>query len=175
MLTAAISYSQATTCSQFSIQDTTDYSYESPSNISSRTVTLYKADGTIYRQPGQTADAIDWPYADGNTLSVLGLTEDLALNAVMILVPISADPNSTYSVALLLALTCFLDTELFDRAKRQSEDKRYERNVIFTNDTHRIIIEKTSAQNAIAQENINGAQLALTRAKNIADLNQKPY
>lgn len=175
MLTAAISYSQATTCSQFSVQDITDYTNEPTSNISSRTLTLYKSDGTIYRQPGQIQDEIDWPYASGNSYTVTGLAEDLALNAIMILVPISADPDSTYTVSLLLALTCFLDTELFDRAKRQSEDKRYERNVIFTNDTHRIIIEKTSAQNAIAQENINGAQLALTRAKNIADLNQKPY
>ncbi len=175
MLTASISISQDNLCDRFTINDTTSYTDEPTSGFNSRKITIYKSDGTIFRQPGQTVDEIDWPFANGNSLVVVGLTEDFAFNVVMVLDPQSPQGGSTYIDAEKVAFTCYLNTELYERAKRQSEDPRYERNVIFTNDTHRLIIERDNSANAITQDDLESAQLALSRSRKIIENNRKPY
>lgn len=175
MLTASITTSQNTQCDRFTINDVTDYSDEATSGMNSRKLTLYKSNGEPYRQPGQDTDEIDWPFTEGNSKVIVGMELDLAFNVVMVLEPSSPQPGSTYVASKLVALSCYTNTALYERGKRQSEDVRYEKNVVFTNDTHRLIIERDLAENAIANEDLESAQLALLRAKKIIDNNRIPY
>jgi len=141
MLTAAITLSQDTVCTQFTVTDATDYTDEPTVSMTSRLLTLYKS----------------------------------AFNVVMTIAPIVAQGGSTYTIAAMTALVCYIRTNLSERAKRQSEDPRYENNVIFTNDTHRITIERDSAANAVSMVDIESAQLCLSRAKKIIDNGKIPY
>ena len=175
MLTASITTSQNSQCDRFTINDTTSYADEPTSGFNSRKITIYKSDGTVFRQPGQTVDQIEWPFANGNSLLVIGLQQDFAFNVVMVLDPQSPQGGSNYIASQKIALSCYLNTELYERGKRQSEDPRYERNVIWTNDSCRLLLERDGASAAIADDDIESAQLCLSRAKKIIDNNRKPY
>lgn len=177
-LTAAISVSQGSDNTQFTITDTSNYGGSDPkTNISARQIILYKADGTVYRQPDQTADEIDFSFGSypDDTITIEGLEKDLALSATMVLTPVASQSGSAYSVTSKFAVTGFTRTAFYERQKKQALQPRYEKNTQYITDNHRLLLEADSAENAAAADDIAGAQLALDRAYRITQYNQIPY
>lgn len=177
-LLASISVSQGADNSKFTITDNSNYGGSDPfANIASRQLIFYKADGTVYRQPGQTTDEIDFDISFGATgdMDILGLERDLALSAVMVLTPVAAQTGSVYSVTLVFALVGYTMTNVYERMKKTAVQPRYEKDKAFTNDTHRLLLEQNNSTAAASNNDIEAAQLSLDRAYRIIQDNKLPY
>lgn len=177
-LIAAISISQGANISQFTITDASNYGGSDPkANFSARKLILYKSDGTVYRQPGQLTDEIDFDFGAYPTdqITITGLIRDLALSATMILTPVVSQPGSTYSITTKFALVGFTMTALYERQKELSIEPRYESNTQFVTDSYRLLLEAETAIVAASANDITGSQLCLDRANRIITDNRIPY
>jgi len=177
MFTASLQISQSGDCDRFTVTDASSYSSESKGTFSARSLIVYRADGTVYRQPGQTTDAISFGYAQYPTdsINILGLDSDQAFTVVMSCTSNAPQAGSTYAATTRFALTCFTMSAFYDRHKKQAIQPRYEQNNNYVTDTHRLLVEKEGAVRAASNGDIMSAQLALDRAKKIIDNNKIPY
>lgn len=177
-LLASISVAQGSDNSTFTITDGSNYGGSDPKgNISSRQLILHKSDGSVYRQPDQLTDEIDFSYASypGDEIEILGLTKDLALSATMVLTPVASQTGSVYTVTVKFAVVGYTETAIYERCKKQAIQPRYEKDKAYTNDTHRLVVESRNAVVAAASNDIAGAQLSLDRAYRIIQDNKLPY
>jgi hypothetical protein len=165
--TAKIVYLSQLNPATFILQDQSNYAApDSKANISSRTVTILQSDGTAL--PGYT-NPIPFPYSGGDSLSITGLTKDLALQIIMTLVPISPQGGSVYVSETDIATERFLQQGLFNIQVQRLNiiqpssfaDQQYRINSID------LIIEGQNAQTGVLYTNYTGAQLALNRSQNI--------
>jgi len=164
---ASIKYLPQLNPTTFILQDQSNYaSPDSKSNISSRTVNILQSDNTPL--PGY-ANPIPFPYSGGDNLTISGLTQDLALQIIMTLVPISPQVGSIYVSETDIATERFLQQGLFNIQVQRVNiiqpsslaDQQYRINSID------LIIEGQNAQTGILYANYTGAQLALNRSQNI--------
>ena len=151
----------------FILQDQSNYAApDSKANISSRTLTILQSDGTAlpnYPNP------IAFPYGGGDNFTISGLTQDLALQVIMTLVPISPQGGSIYTSETDIATERFLQQGLFNIQVQRLNiiqpsslaDQQYRTNSID------LIIEGQNAQTGVLYGNYAGAQLALNRSQNI--------
>lgn len=170
---ASLSVSQGSSATSFKVTDTTGGS----ETITARTLILYKADGSVYRQPGQATDAIDFSPTTypSNEITISGLDKDYAFSVTMTLTPSSPVGGSTYTVTTKIALVAYSMKAFYDRMLYISENPKYEANLQFVSDTQRIFQEQEIAKKAAASSDITSAQLCLTRAKRIATYSKIPY
>jgi len=164
---AKITYLPQLNPATFILQDQSNYAApDDKANISSRTVTILQSDGSAL--PGYT-NPIAFPYSGGDYLTIAGLTQDLALQIIMTLTPISPQGGSTYVSEIDIATERFLQQGLFNIAVQRL-------NIIqpssFADQQYRInsmdlIIEGQNAYTGILYANYTGAQLALNRSQNI--------
>lgn len=169
---AAIEFEAQLDPSTFIINDTSNYaSPDNKANISSRTLTVFQSDNSPF--PG-TTNPINWPYAAGDAFTFSGLTQDLALQIIMTLSPITPQSGSTYSAEADVATTGFLQQGLYNiQVQRLNNvnpaslsDKQYRTNSID------LIIEGQNAQTGVLYSNFTGSQEALDRAQNIINNTQ---
>ncbi len=166
-LSASIEYLAQLDPTTFILPDTSNYAgADGKSNISSRTVTILQSDGSAL--PGYT-NPIAFPYGGGDNLTIAGLTQDLALQVIMTLVPISPQSGSTYVGETDFATERFLQQGLFNIGVQRLNiiqpssmaDQQYRINSMD------LIIEGENAQTGVLYANYTGAQLALNRSQNI--------
>lgn len=164
---AAIDYVPQLDPTTFLLQDISNYAApDSKSNISSRTVTILQSNGSAL--PGYT-NPIPFPYSGGDTLTITGLTQDLALEITMTLVPISPQVGSTYISIIIIATQRFLQQGEFNIQVQALNDtmpnslalQQYRINNID------LIIEGVNSQTGVLFGNLTGSQLALNRSQNI--------
>lgn|SRR5574341_167391 len=95
---ADFSTSQGVDVTSFIITDT---STGSDPNLTTRSISLFKTDGTLLG-----GSAVAWPLSDGSTKLISGLlTRDYALNIVGTWTSSSPIPGSSYSKAKVVAFT----------------------------------------------------------------------
>lgn len=178
-LVAATKIIQGGNCDQFVIEDISNYSEagEPQSGFSQRKLIIYKADGTVYRKPGQLTDELDFAYADfpSNQITIDGLTRDFAFHVIMELTPVLPISGSVYTVDHKFALVCFTNGYLVERVKKMQNNRRYEENQNFATDTYRISTVLDSAVIMAAGDDLNSAQTELDRAREIYINSPLPY
>jgi hypothetical protein len=169
-IAASFTVSQGADKTKFSIQDTTPYSGEElKESFTSRSLILYKADGTVFRQPGQTTDEIDFNFNDYPTdvIEITGLDQDYAFRILLTIVPVVTQSGSLYTATVKTALNGYTMSAFFERMHRQSLYPRMEKNDSYNADTHRILMNAEHAVKAAAADDISAAQQSLDRARRI--------
>lgn len=170
--TASIEYISQLDPSTFILRDTSNYaSPDDKSNISSRTVTILQSDGSAL--PGYP-NPISFPYGIGDDLTISGLTQDLALQVTITLVPIVTHGGSTYVGETDFATQRFLQQGTFNI---QVQALNNPSPTSLANATYRtncidIIIEAQNSQTAMLFANYTGSQQALNRGQQIINNTQ---
>ena len=167
-ITAAFTITQGDDPSKATITDTTNYSGgELVANMTSRTVTVVKSDGTTLATKTFTGNEL--------TVELTDLATDYAIKATLVLVSNAADVASVYEAEVYKSLNGYAMAGFYDRHKRMSVQQRLESNRAYTNDTFNLLMEVDAAVNAETLEDIVGAQLCLDRANKIINSNKTPY
>lgn len=170
--TASILYTPTIDPSTFTLTDTSNYlAPDDTANISSRTVSILQSDNS--ELPGYP-NPIPFPYSGGDVLTITGLTQDLALQIIMTLVPIMSQGGSVYVAEADIATTGFLQQGLYNiQVQRLNNpnpsslaDKVYRTNSID------LLIEDQNSQTGVMYANFTGAQNALDRSQNIINNTQ---
>lgn len=169
---ASIEYIAQLSPSYFILRDTSNYAApDSKANISARTVTILDSAGDAL--PGYP-NPIDFPYIDGDDLTISGLTQDLALQVTITLTPVTPQSGSTYVGQTDFATERFLQRGTFNiqvqalnnPSPTSMANAQYRTNCID------IIIEGQNAQTGVLYANYTGAQQALQRGQNIINNTQ---
>lgn len=153
----------------FQVEDTSVYaSPDTKANMSARTLTILQYDGSAL--PGYS-NPINFPIGGSNPdiISFTGMTQDLALQIIMTLTPISPITGSSYVAETDIATERFLQQGIFNiQVQRLNDiqptsmaDQQYRTNSMD------LIIEGENAQTSVLYANFTGGQLALNRAQNI--------
>ena len=167
-ITANFTITQGTDNSKITLTDTTIYDGGEPvGSMTSRTIILYKSDGTALGTYTFTGSNL--------TVQVSDLAKDYALRGVFTIVPPSVVGGSTYTVTRYAAVTGYSMTAFYNRHNRMAVNPRLEVNRDYVTDNYKILMEVKAAQAAVAQEDTVSAQLCLDRAKKIIDTNKLPY
>lgn len=176
-VTASLSVSQGIDPTTFTLTDTTNYSVETKSTYTGRSITIYKSDGTVYRQPGQLTDAIDFSFTtySSDQINITGLEKDYAFTIVMTLAKTSPVNGSVYIASIYKSFVAYTSNQFTERLKKIAENTRYESNKDYVNDLKLISLYKKGSTDAAALQDVKGAQMFLDKAKRITDLNQLPY
>lgn len=167
-INASISISQGVSADQFIVTDTTNLGSEA---ITARTLVIYKADGSIYRKPGQTTDALNFSPATypSNQIVIDGLDKDYAFSVVMTLTPSIVVSGSVYTVTTKFALVGYTMTAFYKRMQKINTNIRNQYSMTFVHDTAMQRLQAIVAVKAAAANNIERAQIALDKAKRIND------
>lgn len=167
-INASISISQGVSADQFIVTDTTNLGSEA---ITARTLVIYKADGSIYRKPGQTTDSLNFSPATypSNQIVIDGLDKDYAFSVVMTLTPSIVVSGSVYTVTTKFALVGYTMTAFYKRMQKINTNIRNQYSMTFVHDTAMQRLQAIVAVKAAAANNIERAQIALDKAKRIND------
>jgi len=167
-ITANFTITQGTDNSKITLTDTTNYGGgEAIDEMTSRTIILYKSDGTALGT-----------YTFGQeetTVVVEGLSKDYALKGIFTIVPGSPVNGSTYTRTKYAAVTGYSMTAFYDRHSKMANNPRLESNRDYVTDNYKILMEVEAAGAAIGVEDIVTAQFCLDRVKKITDVNKLPY
>lgn len=167
-ITANFTITQGTDVTKLTLTDTTNYSGgELVGNMTARSVSLYKSDGTLLGTYAFSGSDL--------TKVVTGLTKDLALSGVLTLMPASVVGGSTYTKAVFAAIIGYSMTAFYQRHNKMALDTRLERNRDYVTDNYKILMEVQAAQQACVGEDTVSAQYCLDRVKKIIDTNPLPY
>lgn len=165
---ASIKYLPQLDPTTFLLQDESNYAApDSKSNISSRTVTILQSDGSALPS---YANPIPFPYSGGDVLTISGLTQDLSLQIIMTLVPISPQGGSVYVSETDIATQRFSQQGLFNIAVQNlniTDPSSLAAQQYLINSINIIIETEVNAQTGVLYGNYIGAQLALNRSQNI--------
>lgn len=167
-ITANFTITQGTDNSKITLTDTTNYGGgEVVDEMASRTIILYKSDGTALGT-----------YTFGQeelTVDVTGLTKDYALKGIFTITPGTPVNGSVYTKTKYAALTGYSMTAFYNRHSKMANNPRLESNRDYTTDNYKILMEVKAAEASIGAEDTVSAQLCLDRVKKITDVNKMPY
>jgi len=164
---AALQYVELADPTTFQLNDISAYVIpDDKTNFTDRQLIILRSDNTAL--PGYT-NPIDWPYSQGDSKIISGLTQDWSLQIFMILTPIVVNSGSVYNTEIDIATNRFLEQGLYNiQVERLNtinpsllSDKTYRTNSID------IIIEMSNSQIAEQYSNFTGAQYAINRGLNI--------
>lgn len=151
----------------FQLEDTSNYaSPDDKANISARTVSILQSGDTPL--PGYT-NPIAFPYSGGDFLTIAGLTQDVALQVIMTLTPISPQSGSTYVSEADIATTRFLELGLFN-IQVQQNNAPYTSNKAaqqYRTNSIDLIVETQNSQTALMYDDFTASQAALNRGTQI--------
>lgn len=169
--TAAIQYNPQLDPSTFQLQDISNYAApDDKANISSRTLTILDSLGNELPDYG---NPINFPYDNGDSFTIAGLTQDLALAITMTLTPISPQVGSTYSSIINIATNRFLQAGLFNiQVAKNNSIPSAQANVVYRTNSIDIIIEEDNSQTALLYSDFTGSQNALDRGQQIINNTQ---
>lgn len=165
--TAVVKYAAQLDPSMFQVQDLSVYSApDDKANITSRSLQILDSTGAAlpnYPNP------ISWPINGPDFLNFTGLTQDLALQIIMTLVPVTPQAGSVYIAETDVATVRFEQQGLFNIAVQRLNiiDPSSLANTQYRVNSMDLIIEANNAQIAISYSNFTGAQLALNRTQSI--------
>lgn len=143
--------------SQFVITDT---STGSDSNLTGRTIYLYKIDGTLLG-----GSAISWPTAAGSTKTINLLDRDYALSIVVQWASSSPLPSpSSYSYTVVHAFNNYTQSFVYGLQEQISANPNFLRSPNYSDALASLYNEIDNSENAADYDNQFSAQSALDRA-----------
>lgn len=174
---AAFTVTQGADCSQFSVNDTSDYTVEGTGTFTARKLTIQKSDGSYLKVGNTTYNQYVWPFGAGNTLTLSGVDQyqkpyidvDYSFQITLELTPASAQPGSIYTNTNVAVLVCYTMSGFYTFANKMAVNPSLEKNYKFVKDVMRLFIEQESAKNAGIDGDFQSSQSALNRAKFIID------
>jgi hypothetical protein len=167
-ITAAFTITQGTDNSKGTLTDTTVYSGGEPiAAMVSRSVTLYKSDGTVL-------DTVAFTGVQ-TTVDVEDLVKDYSVQAVFTITPPTVEGGSTYTATIYQSFTGYSMTAFYQRHLRQMVNLRLEANAAYMLDNYKILMEVQASERASALEDIGSAQFCLDRIYKIYTTNSLPY
>ena len=141
----------------------TDTSTGSDSNLTTRTISLFQADGSLLG-----GAVIAWPYSDGSTKALTGyLSRDYALNIVVNWVSSSPIPGSTYTKSAYYGFTGNTNNFIYDLIQNIAAQPSLLNDNGYYEYLSRLQTEVDSCALAISFADLFNAQSALDRAFNI--------
>lgn len=137
----------------------TDTSTGADPNLVTRTVRIYKADGTLLSSP------IDWPIAN-NTITIAQISADMAANISVFWQSSNPEPSpSTYTYASIQAFTANLDDFFYSLTQYQTSNPNVINDPRYYSNKSKLRVEIDSAYQAIDYgEDVQGAQYCINRA-----------
>lgn len=156
--TAKIEYVAELEPTTFQVQDLSVYTApDNKANITSRSLTILQSDNTAlpnYPNP------IAWPINGPDFLTFTGLTQDVALQIIMTLVPVTPQSGSTYVAESDVATNRFLQLGLFDIQVAQNNTSPISPQVVkvYRDNSIDLIIEMQNSQTALLYADFTGSQ-----------------
>jgi hypothetical protein len=174
---AAFTVTQGADCSQFSVNDTSDYSVEGTGTFTARKLTIQKSDGSYLKVGATTYNQYVWPFAAGNTLTLSGVDQylkpyidvDYSFQITLELTPASAQPGSIYTKTNIAVLVCYTMSGFYTFAYKMAINPSLEKDYKFVKDVMRLWIEQESAKKSGLDGDFQSSQACLDRAKYIID------
>lgn len=158
----------------FILTDNSSYVSEGQGTFSGRKIYLYKIDGTTLVTSGTTTTYIDFPFADGDSIELDVLEQDMSLNILVEWESNNPQPGSVYSLEVVYT---FLE---YTQQFKYSVIQQWQSNPIviqaptFYNGLSALNLEISNAQQANRYQDQTSAQNAIERAKYIID-NQSSF
>jgi hypothetical protein len=165
----AFTVTQTADCSKFTVNDTSNYIAEGTGTFSQRRLTIQKSDGTYLTSGVTTYNNYSWPFANGNSIEISGLSQDLSLRVTLTHTSNAPQPSSVYTKTDMPALTCFTLSGFYSFSYDMSINPSLEKNYKFVKDVMRLWIEAESAKKAAIDDDFQASQACLDRAKDIID------
>lgn len=165
-ITAAITTTQGANPSQFTVNDVTEN--EGSESYTNRTLTIVDdQNNPLPDYPNPINFSFD-DYPSGS-ITLGGLTQDIAMSVTMTLVPTSPQPGSVYTVTRDVATNRYLQQGVYNiqQARFIDQDLPGEVGVQAQYNSIQIIIEQENSQTAVLYGSLTAAQNALDRGQNI--------
>jgi len=175
--TTAFTVTQGADCSQFSVNDTSDYTTEGTGTFVSRRLTIQKSDGSYLTLGATVYNNLVWPFASGNTIVLNGvddknnpyINQDYSFLITLTHTSSSPQPGSIYTKQNTAVLTCYTMSGFYTFANLMAINTSLEKDYKYVKDVMRLYIEQESAKKAGIDGDFQSSQNALDRAKYIID------
>lgn len=160
---SSFSAAQGADISSFTL---TDDSVGTDSNLSGRTISIYKSDGTLL-----TGATISWPLSDGSTKTLSGvLTKDFSLNIIVVWASSSPlSPPSVYTASGLFSFVGYTKAFIDEQIGAMASNPNIINDQNFYEDLGKLQTELDNAEEAADTGEQASSQNALDRAKYLID------
>lgn len=165
----AFTVTQGADCSQFTLNDTSDYTVEGTGTFTSRKISIQKSDGTYLKVGATTYQNYTWTFASGNSITFTGIDTDYSFVIVMTNVSSSPQPGSVYTKTAAAPLVCYTMSAFYTFSYKMAINPSLEKNYKFVKDVMRLWIEQESAKKSAIDGDNPASQSCLDRAKYIID------
>ncbi len=166
--TTSFTVTQGATCSQFQVNDTSDYSTEGTGTFANRKLTIQKSDGSYLVHNSITYNQYTWPFGT-NTITITGLDQDYAYKVTLTHTSNAPQPGSVYTKDASAVLKCFTLSGFYTFSNKMAVNQSLEKDYKYVKDVMRLFIEQESATKAGTDGDFAASQACLDRAKNIID------
>jgi hypothetical protein len=166
---SAFTVTQGADCSQFTVNDTSDYSVEGTGTFTARRLTIQKSDGTYLTVGATTYNNYVWPFVAGNSIIFTGNSVDYSLTITLAHTSSAPQPGSIYTKTSVAPLVCYTLSGFYTLAYKMALNQSLEKNYKFVKDVMRLWIEQESAKKSAIDGDSPASQGCLDRAKYIID------
>lgn len=174
--TTAFTVTQGADCSQFTVNDTSDYSTEGTGTFSSRKLTIQKSDGSYLTIGNTVYNQYVWAFGS-NSLTINGvdannnpyISQDYSLLITLTHTSTAPQGGSVYTKQNTAVLVCYTLSGFYTFANKMAINTSLEKDYKFVKDVMRLFIEQESAKKAGIDGDFQSSQACLDRAKFIID------
>jgi len=166
---SAFTVTQGADCSQFTVNDTSDYTVEGTGTFTARKLTIQKSDGSYLTVGAVTYNQYVWPFASGNSIVFTGNTLDYSLTVTLAHTSSSPQPGSVYTKTSVAPLVCYTLSGFYTLSYKMAINPSLEKNYKFVKDVMRLWIEQESAKKSAIDGDSPASQACLDRAQYIID------
>ena len=166
---SAFTVTQGADCSQFTVNDTSDYTVEGTGTFTARKLTIQKSDGSYLTVGAVTYNQYVWPFASGNSIVFTGNTLDYSLTVTLAHTSSSPQPGSVYTKTSVAPLVCYTLSGFYTLSYKMAINSSLEKNYKFVKDVMRLWIEQESAKKSAIDGDSAASQACLDRAQYIID------
>lgn len=174
--TTAFTVTQGADCSQFTVNDTSDYTSEGTGTFSSRKLTIQKSDGSYLTTGATVYNEYVWAFGS-NSLVINGvdannqpyIDQDFALLITLTHTSTAPQGGSTYTKQNTAILVCYTMSGFYTFSNKMAINNSLEKDYKFVKDVMRLYIEQESAKKAGIDGDFQSSQACLDRAKYIID------
>jgi len=150
---SAFTVTQGADCSQFTVNDTSDYTVEGTGTFTARRLTIQNV----------------WPFVAGNSIVFTGNALDLSLTITLAHTSSAPQPGSVYTKTSVAPLVCYTLSGFYTLSYKMSINPSLEKNYKFVKDVMRLWIEQESAKKSAIDGDSPASQACLDRAQYIID------
>jgi hypothetical protein len=174
--TTAFTVTQGADCSQFTVNDTSDYSTEGTGTFANRKLTIQKSDGSYLTIGNTVYNQYVWAFGS-NSLNINGvdannnpyIAQDYSFLITLTHTSNAPQGGSVYTKQNTAVLTCYTMSGFYTFANKMSINTSLEKDYKFVKDVMRLFIEQESAKKAGTDGDFQSSQACLDRAKFIID------